>query len=161
MFVFGPRAQSRSTTLLLVAAVHGLIFWGIWRVRAPVAHEVETFASVMFFVPKAASQHSLAATTPGAVLASRASRARRSLPSPPPQPQPDESATAITLSKNTTASGSGASLTFGGVADLLSNPTSLTGTLTGGSTSVTGLSSTVGMYVGQSVAGTGITARER
>jgi hypothetical protein len=97
MSVFGPRAQSRSTTLLLVAAVHGLIFWGIWRVRAPVAQEVETFASVMFFVPKAASQHTLAATTPGAVRGSRASRARRSLPSPPQQPQRAESATAITL----------------------------------------------------------------
>ena len=94
MSVFGPRAQSRSTALLLVAAVHGLIFWGIWRVRAPVAQEVETFASVMFFVPKAASQHTLAATTPGAV---RASRARQSLSLPPQQPQPAESATAITL----------------------------------------------------------------
>src|SRR5580698_129907 len=92
MSVFGPRAQSRSTTLLLVAAVHGLIWWGIWRARAPLAQEVETFASVMFFVPKAASQHTSAAT-PARALSTN--RARQSLPAR--LPQPAESDTAITL----------------------------------------------------------------
>jgi hypothetical protein len=92
MSVFGPRAQSRSTTLLLVAAVHGLIWWGIWRARAPLAQEVETFASVMFFVPKAASQHTSAAT-PARALSTN--RARQSLPAR--LPQPAESDTAIRL----------------------------------------------------------------
>jgi hypothetical protein len=92
MSVLGPRAQSRSAALLVVAAVHGLMLWGIWQVRTPVAKEVETFASVMFFVPEAASQHPPAATTP---RAPGPSRPRQSLPAPPPQPA--ESATALTL----------------------------------------------------------------
>jgi hypothetical protein len=90
MSVFGPRAQSRCTTLLVVAAVHGLMLWGIWQVRTPAAKELETFASVMFFVPEAASQHTTAATTARAVSASRD---RRSLPAA--RPQPAESVTSI------------------------------------------------------------------
>lgn len=91
MSVLGPRAQSRSTTLLVVAAVHGLMMWGIWQVRTPVAKEVETFASVLFFVPAAALQPPSAATTPQARSAGHAR------PSPASaQPQPTESGTAIT-----------------------------------------------------------------
>src|ERR1700735_2387803 len=83
MSVFGPRAQSRSATLLMVAAVHGLLLWAIGGVRAPADKEVETFASVMFFVPQAVSHRPAAATTPPA---RSAERARRSIPAPAPQP---------------------------------------------------------------------------
>ena len=93
MSVFGPRAQSRSTTLLLAAAVHGLILWGIWRVRMPVARQIETFTSVMFFLPQA-HRAAAAGTTPPAV---RANRARQALPAPAQTPQPAESAATITL----------------------------------------------------------------
>jgi hypothetical protein len=82
MSIFGPRAQSRSTMLLVVAAVHGLILWGIGAVRTPVAKEVETFASLMFFIPETASLRSSAATSPRAL---RPNRARPSLPASLPQ----------------------------------------------------------------------------
>jgi hypothetical protein len=48
-----------------VAAVHGLILWGIWRVRTPVAKEIKTFTSVMFFLPQA-NRATAAATAPPA-----------------------------------------------------------------------------------------------
>jgi hypothetical protein len=64
MSIFGPRAPSRSATLLIVAAVHGLVLWGIWRVRAPVVPEIETFASVLFFIPEAASPRPSASISP-------------------------------------------------------------------------------------------------
>jgi hypothetical protein len=92
MSVLGPRAQSRCTTLLVVVAVHGLVLWGIWRVRAPVDKEVATFASVMFFVPQAVSHRPPPTTTPPA---SSAKPAQRSIPAPVPQPV--ESGAAITL----------------------------------------------------------------
>ena len=92
MSVFGPRAQSRSTTLLVVAAVHGVVLWALWRVRVPVNREVETFASVLFFVPPASSHRTAAASTPPA---SGPNRPKQAIPAPVPQPA--DSGTAITL----------------------------------------------------------------
>ena len=89
MSVIGPRAQSRSATLLIAAAVHGLILWAIWRVRVPVAKEVESFASVMFFLPQPAGPRTPARPAPSA------SHARQAPPAPPLQPP--QSTTAITL----------------------------------------------------------------
>jgi hypothetical protein len=54
----GSRIPSRTTVLLVVAAVYGLAGWLLWRVRAPMQPEVETFASVLFFIPEAASSRS-------------------------------------------------------------------------------------------------------
>jgi hypothetical protein len=90
MSVIGPRAPSRSATLLLVAAAHGIVLWLIWRVRVPVEKQPDTFASVMFFLPQAKSQAAI--TAPRAVRANRASHSM-----PAPQPLPAQSATAITL----------------------------------------------------------------
>jgi hypothetical protein len=94
MSVLEPRAQSRSATLLLVAAAHGLVVWGIWQMRAPVDKEVETFASVMFFVPQPPSHRAPSASTSPA---RSAIRPKQSIPAPVSQPQPAESGTAITL----------------------------------------------------------------
>jgi hypothetical protein len=92
MAVFGPRAPSRTATVLVVAVVHGLMLWGIWRARAPVAEEIESFASVLFFVPQPPSQPTAPATTP---LAPHAEGIVRShlVPAPPVA----EATTAITL----------------------------------------------------------------
>jgi hypothetical protein len=46
------RIPSRTTTLLVVAAAHGLVLWMIWRTDVPVVDEVETIASVLFFLPE-------------------------------------------------------------------------------------------------------------
>jgi hypothetical protein len=89
MSAFGPRAQSRSATLLIAAAVHGLILWALWRVRVPVTKELESFASVLFFLPQAAVPR------PPARPAPSATHARQAQPAPPLQPA--QSATAITL----------------------------------------------------------------
>jgi hypothetical protein len=43
--------RSRTTTLLVVAAAHGLVFWVIWRIQAPQLEETETFTSTLFLVP--------------------------------------------------------------------------------------------------------------
>ncbi len=89
MSVFGPRAHSRSATLLVVAAMHGLMLWGIWQARVPVEKQAETFASVMFFLPEAAPHRT------GSTRAISANRAKHSIPLP--VLQPSESDTAITL----------------------------------------------------------------
>jgi hypothetical protein len=90
MSVLGPRAQSRSATLLVAVAVHGLILWAIWRVRVPVAKEVESFASVMFFLPQAVVPRTPVPAAPIASDARQASPAAEQL-------QPARSTTAITL----------------------------------------------------------------
>ena len=90
MSVLGPRAQSRSATLLIAVAVHGLILWAIWRVRVPVAEEVESFASVMFFLPQAVVPRTLAPAAPIASDARQASPAASQL-------QPAQSTTDLTL----------------------------------------------------------------
>ena len=46
------RLPSRTTSLLAVAAAHGLLLWIFWRAEVPVADEAETLASVMFFLPE-------------------------------------------------------------------------------------------------------------
>ncbi|HEY4339507.1 MAG TPA: hypothetical protein VGM97_06165 [Steroidobacteraceae bacterium] len=92
MSVFGPRTQSRTAAILVVAVVHGLMLWCIWRARAPVADEIESFASVMFFVPQPPSRPTAPASTP---LAPRADRTVRS--HLVPAPQVAEATTAITL----------------------------------------------------------------
>ncbi|HEY6454827.1 MAG TPA: hypothetical protein VIY90_06025 [Steroidobacteraceae bacterium] len=89
MSVFGPRAQSRSTALLFVAAAHGLFLWSIWRVQVPVAKEIESFTSVMFFLPKAVLRRTGVARAVGALRARPPFRV--------PQRQTTESATAVTL----------------------------------------------------------------
>lgn len=43
---------SRTSTLLIVAATHGLALWMICRVHEPVADEVQTVTSVVFFLPQ-------------------------------------------------------------------------------------------------------------
>jgi hypothetical protein len=68
------------------------MLWGIWRARAPVAEEIESLASVMFFVPQPASRPTVPATTP---LAPRADRIVRS--HLVPASQVAEATTAITL----------------------------------------------------------------
>jgi hypothetical protein len=46
------RIPSSTTTFLIVAAAHGLVLWMIWRMDVPAADEVETIASVLFFLPE-------------------------------------------------------------------------------------------------------------
>ena len=42
---------SRTASALLILAAHALVLWMFWRVHAPVAAQVETFTSILFFVP--------------------------------------------------------------------------------------------------------------
>ncbi|HEX3838368.1 MAG TPA: hypothetical protein VHW25_15495 [Steroidobacteraceae bacterium] len=105
MSILGPRLQSRAATLLTVAALHGLILWGISRARVPVVQEVETLVSVLSFIPETASprvtaastravEHAEAATTKARGVG--ANRIRTSLSARPVQPA-ESSAAAITL----------------------------------------------------------------
>ena len=56
--------SARLFIVLVLVAAHGLVLWLFWRVRAPVIDEVETFTSLMFFVP--APQHASPKNTPPA-----------------------------------------------------------------------------------------------
>jgi hypothetical protein len=98
MSVLGPRVQSRSATLLIVLVAHGLLLWGIGRVRTPVTAEVETFVSMLSFVTQTPSQRMTASIPPAtgqsaATHQRAAGLSRRPLLVPPLQ----DSATAITL----------------------------------------------------------------
>jgi hypothetical protein len=45
------RIASRTTTLLVLIAAHGLIFWALWRVEVTPPKEIETFVSTLIWVP--------------------------------------------------------------------------------------------------------------
>jgi hypothetical protein len=83
------RLSSRTTTVLAVAAAHGLVVWLIWRVELPLPPELETFTSLLFWAPAAEPVRPSSAIHPR-VAATRAPRP----PSLRPAPAPD-SGTAI------------------------------------------------------------------
>ena len=99
------RVLSRTASALLILAAHGLVLWMFWQVHAPVATEIETFTSILFFVP---------APSPGAPppslqsadrrIAAPAARAAGGPPAAGNAPQapavwlpPSDASTAITL----------------------------------------------------------------
>jgi hypothetical protein len=45
------RIASRTTTLLVLIAAHGLILWALWRVEVSPPGEIETFTSTMIWLP--------------------------------------------------------------------------------------------------------------
>jgi hypothetical protein len=82
--------SSRTTTVLAVAAAHGLVVWLIWRVAVPLPIEPEAFTSVLFWIPATEPARLPSAAHPR-VAATRALRP----PSFTPAPAPD-SGTATT-----------------------------------------------------------------
>ena len=90
------RVPTRTAMAVLVVAAHGLVLWMFWRVRTPVDAEVETFTSILFFVPapspaQGARPSATVSTGRPSRAAASVARARVAL-----QPQTDAS-TAITL----------------------------------------------------------------
>jgi hypothetical protein len=51
------RIASRTTTLLVLIAAHGLILWAVWRIEVPGPAEIETFTSTMIWMPGADHAH--------------------------------------------------------------------------------------------------------
>jgi hypothetical protein len=84
MPAFSSRIPSRTTTLLVVAAAHGLVLWGFWRVPVPVEEEAETFTSILFPLPATPWTPTVHAVAPSGAT----SRVRRTPLTPAPQPAP-------------------------------------------------------------------------
>jgi hypothetical protein len=87
-----PSRGSRIPITMLILAAHGLVLWVFWRVRAPVAAEVETFDSILFFV---ADRPSPAAPAPHPT--GRSPAARNAPRAPLVLEPPVDTSTAITL----------------------------------------------------------------
>jgi hypothetical protein len=87
--------SARLFMVLVVVAAHGLVLWLFWRVRAPVIDEVETFTSLMFFVP---APQPAAPAAPVTHRAGRAAAIGNTSPAAPVAlPPPPDTGTAITL----------------------------------------------------------------
>jgi hypothetical protein len=99
--VLRSRIRSRTTTVLVVVAAHGLVLWALCHERAPPPDEPETFTSVLFFLPENSNSAGLSRRT----AAARVVRPATSAPQLPliPFPQPADSGTAITLPANPAA----------------------------------------------------------
>ncbi len=100
----GPRAQSRAATWVVVAVVHGVALWVIWQVRVPIANEVESFTSVMIFIPEAGVSRTAALKAPATDPVTRRRRVgqtanQENTPQPPRSiaPPPIDTSTATTL----------------------------------------------------------------
>jgi hypothetical protein len=88
------RVPTRTAIAVLVVAAHVLVLWMFWRARAPEDVEVETFTSILFFVP-APSQ---GARQPTKVSPDRPSRAAATTPQAQVVLQPPaDPSTAITV----------------------------------------------------------------
>ncbi|MEJ0005931.1 MAG: hypothetical protein WDM77_05955 [Steroidobacteraceae bacterium] len=97
-------AHSRFTVVLLVAAVHAVLLWLIWRVRVEHQETEEEFGSAFFFAaPEQAKRpdrkrpdarrrpaHRTMSSTPAAAVPSQAA-AEIAVPALPPQPVPGAS----------------------------------------------------------------------
>jgi hypothetical protein len=86
------RIPSRTTTLLLVATVHALVLWLLWRAPRPLREAAETITSMLLWLP-ASTQN---ATLPSAAVPRAASRAAHSGAAPAPQATPSREPGAIT-----------------------------------------------------------------
>jgi hypothetical protein len=111
------RIPSRTTTFLVVAAAHGLVWWLFWRAPGPLVEAPETFASILFLLPVPSRQ----ATVPSPAGAGAASRARRTPSTSAPQParaaRQSDTTTAITPPSAVPGAGVDWSAQLGGAAD--------------------------------------------
>jgi hypothetical protein len=79
------RIASRTTTLLVLIAAHGLILWTVWRIEVPVPEEIETFTSTMIWVPESdRGQKPTAKPVASRITARRAANPPLSLVPEPP-----------------------------------------------------------------------------
>jgi hypothetical protein len=84
--------RSRIPITVLILCAHGIALWIFSRARAPVAAEVETFHSIMFFIADRPSPTALAPHLTG-----RSPAARNAPRAPLPLLPPVDTSTAITL----------------------------------------------------------------
>jgi hypothetical protein len=92
MSVDSTHLTSRSTTVLVLIAAHGLVLWLIWRVEVPLPSEPEAFASVLYWAPATEQVRRPNAVQPSRVAAPRPQRPPSFMPAPLL-----DSGTAITL----------------------------------------------------------------
>jgi len=89
------RLASRSTTVLVLAAAHALVLWSFWRVEVPLPPELETFTSVLFWLPPPEHAGSAGPAHPPRVTSLQALRAPQLMREPAP-----DSDTTIALPAN-------------------------------------------------------------
>jgi hypothetical protein len=91
------RISSRTATLLVVAAAHGLVLWVIWRVHAPPVDEAKTFTSSLFLLPAASRDRTLRVRATPRATSGAARTPLTPAPQPAAVPQAPDATTAITL----------------------------------------------------------------
>lgn len=98
------RLPSRTAIALLLVAAHALVLWTFWTQRTPVGAEVETFSSILFFLPARSAGVPASADPP-------AGRASHSAATPQPALHPSIAQSAPPAAAVPPASDSGTAIT--------------------------------------------------
>jgi hypothetical protein len=91
--------RSRTTTLLVVAAAHGLVLWVIWRMHAPQLEETATFTSTLLLVPATSRNRTYPARAAPRAISWARHTPLTPAEQPVPVPQAPDATPAITLAR--------------------------------------------------------------